>query len=167
MMQWYCAYTQPQRELWARTSLWERGFEVYLPRYRKQRRHARKTELVGRPLFPRYLFVQADFESQSPRAVRSAAGVVDLVRMGAAPSTVDAGIVAEIRAREAEDGYVRLGRNADFKTGETVRVTAGSLCDQTGLITCTSDDQRVFILMNLLGREVRVRVAADDLARAL
>ena len=60
MKQWYAVYTKPRMELWARSNLWERGFEVYLPQYRKLRRHARKLDIIAAPLFPRYLFVRAD-----------------------------------------------------------------------------------------------------------
>jgi transcriptional antiterminator RfaH len=165
-MRWYCIYTQPRMELWAQSNLRERGFEVFLPRYLKQRRHARKTEMVGRPLFPRYLFVRADFSETSPRAASSAEGVVDLVRMGRDASPIRDEIIAELRTRQAEDGYIRLGRNASYNVGDRVRMINGSMCDQVGLFDCRSDDQRVFVLMNLLGREVRVRVSADDLAKA-
>jgi transcriptional antiterminator RfaH len=36
------------------------GFEIYLPKYLKKRRHARRTQIVIVPLFPRYLFVAVD-----------------------------------------------------------------------------------------------------------
>ena len=38
--QWYAVYTHTRTERWARSNLWERGFEVYLPEYLKERRHA-------------------------------------------------------------------------------------------------------------------------------
>ena len=50
--QWYAVYTHARMERWARSNLWERGFEVYLPEYHKERRHARKTDWVNAPLFP-------------------------------------------------------------------------------------------------------------------
>jgi transcriptional antiterminator RfaH len=39
-----------------------------------------------------------------------------------------------------------------------VQIMTGALCDQVGLFDCATDNERVFILLDLLGRKVRVRV---------
>ena len=69
MKAWYAVYTHARMEKWARSNLWERGFEAYLPVYHKERRHARKVDWVAAPLFPRYLFVRADLEAGEGRHV--------------------------------------------------------------------------------------------------
>ncbi len=165
MMRWHAVYTQPRMELWARTNLWERGFEVYLPRYLKNRRHARKTDRVAAALFPRYLFVRADLTSGGQRAIDSAPGAVGLVRCGSIASVVRDQIIDEIRDREADDGYIQLSRETVYTPGQAVRVETGSLCDQVGVFQCAADDARVVILLNLLGRQVPVTLSVDDVAR--
>jgi transcriptional antiterminator RfaH len=52
---WYVVHTQVQGEDRADLNLRRQGFVTYLPRYLRARRHARRTETVARPLFPRYL----------------------------------------------------------------------------------------------------------------
>ena len=84
--QWYAVYTQARMEKWARSNLWERDFEVYLPQYSRQRRHARKTDWVSAPLFPRYLFVAADPDAPGRRSINSAPGVVSVVSFGERPA---------------------------------------------------------------------------------
>ena len=165
MKRWHAVYTQPRMELWARTNLWERGFEVYLPRYLRVRRHARKTDRVAAPLFPRYLFVRADLAAVGQRAIDSAPGAVGLVRCGRHPSVVRDEIIDEIRAREADDGYIQLSREAVYTAGERLRIECGSLCDRVGIFQCTADNERVVILLNLLGRQVPVTLSVDDVAR--
>ena len=54
---WYVAQTHRHAEAKATAHLGRQGFLVYLPRYRKQRRHARRIDTVTVPLFPSYLFV--------------------------------------------------------------------------------------------------------------
>jgi len=61
---WYVAQTQPQAEFRAVANLERQGFETYLPRYLKRRRHARRIETIKAPLFPRYVFVRVDIASQ-------------------------------------------------------------------------------------------------------
>ena len=166
-MLWHAVFTQPRMELWVRSNLWERGYEVYLPRYLRRRRHARKTELVPYALFPRYMFVRADLEQGGQRAIASAPGVIDLVRMGRHPSSVRDTVIDEIRSREDDEGYIHLGREIPFKAGDKVRVMAGSLCDQVGLFETRTDQERVIILLSLLGRQVRVKLHGDDVHREL
>jgi transcription antitermination factor NusG len=59
---WYVVQTQAGAEHKAVMHLARQGFKTYLPRYLKRRRHARRIDVVAVPLFPRYLFVEIDFE---------------------------------------------------------------------------------------------------------
>ena len=53
---WFVAQSHVHAESKAAMHLDRQGFEVYLPRYRKQRRHARRIDVVAAPLFPRLWF---------------------------------------------------------------------------------------------------------------
>lgn len=76
-------------------------------------------------------------------------------------------VIEDIKARENEDGYVPVGRPTGFARGEPVQILSGALSDHVGLFDCPSDEQRVFVLLNLLGRQVRVRVPLDTVAAAI
>ncbi len=165
MRRWYAVYCESRMETWARANLWQRGLEVYLPRYEKRRRHARRSDGVARPLFPGYLFVRADLGAGDRHRVASAPGVRRMVSFGDATPAIADHIIEEIRGREDEDGLIRLDKPASFRRGETLRIVEGALADQIGLFECTGDDQRVFLLLDLLGRKVRVRVPADRVSR--
>ena len=66
---WYVAHTHVHAETKAALNLARQGYPVFLPRYRKRRRHARRVEIVPAPLFPRYLFVLIHLASQRWRAI--------------------------------------------------------------------------------------------------
>jgi len=159
---WYVAHTHPRAEQQAMSHLIRQGFAVYLPRFIKRRRHARRVEQVAAPLFPRYLFVRFDPAKARWRAIRSTVGVQDLVCHGESPATVPDGVIDEIRAREDESGLVHLGRLMPLKPGQKVRIVAGALCEQIGLFERMDERERVFVLLDLLGRRVRVRVPLDS-----
>jgi transcriptional antiterminator RfaH len=165
---WYCAYIKPGAELWARANLWERGFDVYLPLYQKRRRHARRTDYVAAPLFPRYLFVAADLDAGVSRSIAYAPGVSNLVAFGGDPALVPDSIIAEIRAKEGEDGMVDIdhghGVSSRYQPGDRVRIAEGPMADSVGIFHARSADQRVFILLDLLGRQVQVKVHAKALS---
>jgi transcriptional antiterminator RfaH len=157
---WYVVHTQPQSEVRADANLRRQGFTTYLPRYLRQRRHARKTEVVARPLFPRYLFVSLDMARDRWRAIHSTFGVSHLVLAGEDPAPLPEGIVDEIRARESGDGHVMLGLPAGVGVGSQVRLVDGIFAEAKGVIERIADDRRVAVLLQLLGRQVRVFVPA-------
>ena len=166
MKAWYAVYTKAQEEVWAQNNLEERGLEAYLPRYRKRRFHARRLDYVAAPLFPRYLFVHADLAAgQRPRIV-TAPGVSYLVSFGDRAAALADPVIAEIRDREGADGLIRLGSEEGFRQGEKVRVRDGAFCERIGIFDSMADDRRVFILLDLMGRQVRVKVASDVLSGA-
>lgn len=66
---WYVVQTQVNGEARAAQNLMRQGFEIYLPRYLKRRRHARKIDLTAKPLFPRYMFVAVDVATQRWRSI--------------------------------------------------------------------------------------------------
>ena len=163
---WYVVHTQPNRETRADFNLRRQGFSTYLPRYLRRRRHARRQETVARPLFPRYLFVALDPARDRWRAIHSTCGVTQLVLAGEDPLAVPDGVVDEIRARENDAGFVKLGLPAGIGPGSAVRLIDGIFTDATGVLERIADQSRVAILLELLGREVRVFVPAECIGTA-
>ncbi len=157
---WYVVHTQPQNEIRAELNLRQQGYLTYIPRYLRKRRHARRTEVVTRPLFPRYMFVALDITRDRWRAIQSTFGVSQIIRVGDAPLPVPDGIVEEIRAREDTDGYVALGLPAGVQPGSPVQLVEGIFANYKGVLERISDNRRVSVLLELLGREVRVFVPA-------
>ena len=156
MKKWYVIYTQAMAESKAAFHLRRQGYDTYLPVYSKRRRHARKTTKVLAPLFPRYLFVCLDIASQSWRAIRSTVGVSHIVCNGEMPSPVPEILINEIRTREGDDGVVMMNYPGALAPGDSVRIEEGPLQNQKGLFSGISADQRVVVLLSLLGREMEV-----------
>jgi transcriptional antiterminator RfaH len=163
---WYVVQTQVNGEAKAAQNLLRQGFEIYLPRYLKLRRHARKVDVIARPLFPRYMFVAIDVATQRWRAVQSTQGVSHLVCNGEEPAAVPNGVLGALRAREDERGFVRMDAKPAFAPGDKVRVLAGAFRDNAGLFDGMGDHDRVAILLDMLGRKVRVYLDVDLVAAA-
>jgi len=162
---WYAVFTHPREESVAKGHLERQGYSVYLPRYLKRRSHARRVTWAPMPLFPRYLFVEADPDTTPWRAMRSTVGVQDIVCASGRPAQVAPSIIDAIRAREDERQFVIINTVSQFCRGDKVRVLYGPLADQEGLFESNSDAARVVVLMRLLGRDVRVAVPPDAVSR--
>jgi transcriptional antiterminator RfaH len=161
MNRWYVVRTHSMAEEKAAFNLARQGYAAYLPRYLKKRSHARRVDWLGKPLFPRYLFVEMDPEATQWRAIKSTIGVSHFICLGDQPAPVPVGIVEEIIGRENDKGYVGLGREALFKKGQTVEIADGPMAESAAIFDCIDDNDRVTVLMDLMGRQVRVRVPLE------
>ena len=166
MTDWFVVYTQPNAEARALVNLRRQGYETYLPCYRRRRSHARKVNVVERPLFPRYLFVALDLVRARWRPILSTFGVCDLVRHGDTPQKLPEGVVDEIRAGEQARSFDTLDPLAGAQPGASVRILAGPFADLIGKLQAAAESERVTLLLDLLGREVRLRLPRDAVALA-
>ena len=167
MDRWYAVHTHPRAENKALLNLAKQAFEAYLPQQRKTRRHARRVEQVLAPLFPRYLFVRVDMEWQRWRPILSTFGVAHLVGHGSKPTPVPEMVIEGIREREDEDGVVVTDRHPRFKKGESVHILDGPMADMSGIFDSANDEQRIFVLLELLGRQVKVLLPVEMVAAEL
>lgn len=158
-MRWHVVQTQPRQERVAFAHLARQGFTPYLPLLRKTRRHARRTDVVTQPLFPGYLFAGFDPDAARWRAVNGTTGCLRLICCGDRPAALPERVIEAIRAREDTEGFVTLNPPS-FLPGMAVRIVEGPFADLTGLFEARTDQERVVLLLNLLGRPTRVTVPA-------
>jgi transcriptional antiterminator RfaH len=163
---WYVVQTQINGEAKAVQNLQRQGFGIYLPRYLRRRRHARKIDFIAKPLFPRYMFVAIDMATQRWRSIQSTFGVSCLVSIGDSPAAVPEGVVLALKEREDSKGFIKMNVRPAFLPGDKVRVLAGAFMDNAGFFNGLADHDRVSVLLDMLGRKVRVLMDADMVAAA-
>src|SRR5262245_26493385 len=127
----------------------QRGFLTYMPRVRVRGREAL--------LFPTYLFIQIISVWYSARWTPH---VVRVLMDGDRPARLPDNVVPDIRKRE-HGGFVRLPRAARLKPGARVRITSGQFQGHVGLYDGDAKE-RVRVLLDLLGRSVRVELGSQD-----
>jgi transcriptional antiterminator RfaH len=153
---WHVVQVHLHAETKARFHLSRQGFETYLPLYLKRRRHARRTETIAAPLYPSYLFVRFNPSTHRWRSIHSTIGVARMVCNGDVPATLDQAIIENLKSRENAQGFIQLERRPKFALHDKVRVCDGVFADCLGLVEGLGDRDRVVILLNMLGRKVRV-----------
>ncbi len=158
MKRWYVVQTRPRDESTALFHLSRQGFEGYLPRFLKQRRHARRVDIKPEPLFPGYLFVALDLAAARWRSIHGTVGVSRLVCHGETPAPVPTGIVERIQESEDDKGWIVLRPEKSLQKGQKVEISQGPFADLMGTFEALDSKERVIVLLNLLGREVRARV---------
>jgi len=166
MTVWYAVHTRPHAEAQALANLERQGYRGYLPRFRTRVTHARRRLVVLRPLFPRYLFVGLDRTAMRWRPILSTFGVAGVVRAGQTPAAIPEPVIAAIRQDEEAGTFDRVSPRSSLRVGELVRLTVGAFAERIGRLAELDDQDRVVVLLELLGRAVRVRVEAGGVEAA-
>jgi transcriptional antiterminator RfaH len=161
---WYTVQTKPRAEHQAKEALLHNGVAVYLPLVKVARVNPRARPVT--PLFPGYLFAQADLEQVGQSAINWAPGVVRLVSFGGEPVTVPDAVIEHIKRRSAElekSGEFGLG---PFRHGDNVRITTGPLKDLDAVFDQRlSAKGRVRVLIEFLGRLTATEVDLEALEK--
>ena len=161
LRQWFLIFTKPSAEELATRNLERQGFRVYYPRLlRLGLRRGRWVERIV-SLFPRYVFVQLDTARQSLAPIRSTTGVANIVRFGSGITVVHDRIVdALMRRADPTSGLHRLAGARVFEAGAAVSIVAGAFQGLDGIFERDAGNERVVILLRLLGRQAPVRIPA-------
>lgn len=161
MGSWYVMHTKPRLEMLV-ASLLEQHWRllVYLPEVTQQR--AGRSHLS--PLFPGYLFVQADLGQTPASALNSLPGAIRLVAFDGRPQPVPEAAMArlcqQVEALNAAGGIP----NHPFRPGDTVQLASGPLQGlEAVFLGPMRAAQRVRVLLRFLGQLREVEVAVEAL----
>jgi transcriptional antiterminator RfaH len=159
---WFVVQTKFNLEDYSLLHLRNKDIEVYLPKLEVITFHARRRNMIRKPLFPCYLFVHVD-EDISLNRVRWTKGVVRILLNRIQPIPLDDEVIEEIRSLEDCDGIIRQRPLQKFKR---VRVSRGLFKDITGTIDCwLSDRGRVKILLDLVSYQASLKLHPSLLER--
>ena len=154
-----------EQEARADPNLRRQGFESWLPRLRRTRRHARRIDNVLVPLFPGDLFVNLDLDPKPWCSINGTYGVRRLLCENERPAPVAPGFVEALQETVDEDGLVAAPKDA-FKCGDRVRLIAGPFANMVGTLARLADKDRMAVLLNVLGREVQAHISRRVLVSA-
>lgn len=166
MTNWIVAHCHSNAEFKAESHLTRQGYCVYVPKYKKARRHARRVETVIRPLFPRYIFIAYNPTHTHWRPISSTVGVTNLITAGERPLRVPSWVIEQLQESEDGGGFY-VGTNQEvLKKGDAIEFTNGPFLDHQGVFYGLNDSQRVAVLLDIMGRQVKTLVPLEEIRRA-
>jgi transcriptional antiterminator RfaH len=166
---WYVVCARSGQERVARDQLERQGYEPYLPLQAVTTKSGPKRgELSLRPFFPRYLFVRTDLVRKPWRPMLSTIGVRSLLMTGDHPMWINPSLVERIRSHEDGEGFIKIADRPappppKFKPGQRVRIVGGPLDKLEAAFSEPVDENRVAILLSLLGGDSRVVLEASQI----
>jgi transcriptional antiterminator RfaH len=162
MEQWYCLFTKPHAEKQVAAALKNQGLQTYLP-LTNVRGAVRKQE--ESPIFPCYLFLQVDFQVISLSTIQWTPGLRRVVGYGGQPTPLSAEFI-ELLRQKLNHLTARRQWRWDFKPGDNVRIKDGPLEDMVAVFDQPLNaDQRVQVLLHILGQIRRISVDADKVEK--
>ena len=160
---WYVARTEPRAEFLAASELSRDGIEVFFPRITAL--HPRMGH-PDTPLFPGYLFVRFDPESEGWPSFRPIHRILGWVTFGAEVPWLPDRVIGELRERvDAIDRDGGLWQR--FQRGQMVRVVGHNLDSLAEVIEeARSPQGRAKVLLQFMGRLVKAQVPWENLRPA-
>ncbi len=160
---WFCVRSQPKHEHIAAARLRAAGLEVFLPRVRFKKASVRGPVWVTETLFPNYLFARFGV-AESLRLVRSAPGVSTVVNFGGQVPAVPDPVIDELRRHIGADETRVL--SDQLSPNDRVQISGGVMHGLTAVVTQVMPaKERVKVLLNFLGQQTTVEVAAAALVK--
>ncbi len=163
---WIAVNTHANAEDLAFANIERQGFECYCPKVMTVRRHARKTTTVLRPFFPGYLFVRIDPACDQWRPIVFSRGVRAVVMFSDRLSPVPDEFVAGLKSLENAGELKMPASRQRFRSGQKVRCYGTAFHNVIGQIIKVDEKDRIWTLMEILGRKVRVRMPSKRVVEA-
>lgn len=159
---WFVGQLKPNGFVTAKLNLQKQGYRTFMPMRETEVRHARKVTTVKRPLFPGYIFVSFDPEMTQWRRINSTYGVSSLI-VGEAnsPQVVPFDLMQSLLVR-CGDGDLVLPPET-LASGDVVKVVNGPFKDIIATVESLSNNDRIAVFLDLMGRATRVEIARQNL----
>ena len=162
--EWFCLRTQTKREHIAAAILDRlEEVEVFCPRISQIKKTRAGKKRFVEAMFPGYIFAKFQFHAHSRQVVYSQ-GITRMVELGER-RIIPQHVVEDLKASLPED--VIEAPDLSILPGAEIEVITGSLKGLNGRVLAQMSAQnRIQILLDFLGREIKVSVTPDDVQLA-
>ena len=162
MIRWCVAYTHSGKENLAAGQLAAQGFKTYLPKYRKTVRHARKVRDIKAPLFPRYLFCRCRSRLQSLARDQRNTGYLLHLNHGRETVYCSGGYRRRNQITRDPGTAYRTRTKHSLRTRRQSRNHCRRTFSPSWQLHSRRHESTIVMLLQLLGRELEVRIQTED-----
>jgi transcription antitermination factor NusG len=156
MKRWYVVRSKHRNEVLLWHQLCSRGIEAYFPRI--------STKGMGcppgpvRPLFPGYMFVHVDLDTNARSALQWMPGAIGFVTFGCEPAYVSDSILHGIEERVDQMNRLQVDPSSTLKPGDEIEIYSGPFAGYRGIFgTRLSDRDRATVFLKFI-RDQQLRL---------
>lgn len=162
-MNWYLLKTKPNAHNTACDHLQRQGFDIFLPLIIKTTKKNGKFLDATAPLFPGYLFMGTSINPVPWNSVNGTRGISTAVTLDGVYRPVNTLIIQGLKYRCDEYGVIQ--RLNDIISGDRVKIERGPFADFICTVDAIHDDQRAWVLINLLQQQTKAEFSLNDLSK--
>ena len=162
-MNWYILQIKPNAHKQACKNLKRQGFEVFLPLMIKTLKKGSKFVNKAAPLFPSYLFMGSNLDQIPWKSVNATRGVSKALSLDGTYRQVDIEIIEGIKSRCDKSDVLREIEN--ISPGDRVKIESGPFTEFIGHVDKIEENQRAWILIEILKQQTRAKVARSNLSK--
>jgi transcriptional antiterminator RfaH len=159
--EWFILQFKPNAHHQAVKNLNQQGFETFLPLHSATLRKACRFINTKRPLFPGYMFITFDKATNNWAKINNTYGVSRLLIFNSVLQTIPNRVIDSLKARCDCSGYLLPEKK--FKYGDQVELLTGPFANFIAKVESYETDQRIWILMDLMGRKSKIQAEIDKL----
>jgi transcriptional antiterminator RfaH len=159
--QWFILQLKSNSHQIATKNLNRQGFETFLPLKDTTSRRLSRFVNTTKPLFPGYMFIRFDRAEPEWHKINNTYGVSRLITFNSVLKSIPTGFVDNLRKRYDLSG--KLLPIQTYKKGDQVKVLAGPFANFIATVEEYEADQRIWILMDLMGRKTKIQTPSDAL----
>ena len=159
--EWFIIQFKSNSHLQATKNLTRQGFETFLPLNDTTSRKSSRFINTAQPLFPGYMFITFDRAESKWHKINNTYGVSRLVTFNSILKSIPTAFVDSLMKRYDLSG--KLLPMQKLKKGDQVKVLKGPFANFIATIETYETDQRIWILMDLMGRKTKIQTPSDAL----
>ena len=159
--EWFILQFKPNAHHQASKNLNQQGFETFLPLNNTTSRNASRFINANRPLFPGYMFITFDRAETKWHKINNTYGVSRLVTFNSTIKSIPDIFVNNLMKRYDLSGNLLPIKK--LKKGNQVKLIKGPFANFAATVEKYEDDQRIWILMDLMGRKSKIQAATEYL----
>jgi transcriptional antiterminator RfaH len=159
--EWFILQFKANSHYLAAKNLNQQGFKTFLPLRHSTSRKTSRFISTTQPLFPGYMFIQFDKAESEWHKINSTFGVLRLVTFNNILKSVPSIFMNKMMKRCDLSGKLRSVNK--LSKGDQVKVLDGPFASFIATVEKYESDQRIWVLMDLMGRKTKIQTTSDAL----
>jgi len=160
-MPWIVAKIKPNQDKIALQNLERQNFIFFQPKFETTAKIKNKFKVTIKPVFPGYIFINVNYKNSDWHKINNTRGLSAIIAFGNKIPIIPNELIKDLKDRfilntKLQNPYV-------FKKGMHVEITNGPFSTILGNIDEINADKRIWILLDILGKQTRVSVDEQHL----
>ena len=158
--QWFVAQHKPNAFSLAKKNLENQGIKTFLPMIETTRRTGSRFSGEIKPLFPGYIFVSFELGFQWTK-INNTVGISRLIAVNNVPQILPREFIDSLSLRCDPKGL--FSETNCLEIGKKVKILKGPFATLIGSIETLNKEDRVTILLEILGRKTNTVISKKDI----